>query len=159
MGRMVASVGNWNGDVYDDFIVGLPGIGAAMVLYGSSTFASTTNATNVMDTQVGGFAIAAGVDDVRRAGDFNNDGYDDVILGEKESDEAYILFGTSNISSYISTPAAYGSEMVDITDGLSLSGSGANLQSGGSPVHGALLSMCRSRCASAHPIFPKCRAL
>ncbi|MBK8961159.1 MAG: cadherin domain-containing protein [Proteobacteria bacterium] len=131
-GHHVSAVGDFNGDLIDDFVVSVDGVGMALVVFGKSTgFSATLDLTTLMTTHVGGFGIAAGVNDVAGAGDVNGDGLADLIIGNAAANQAYILFGTSNVAPMIRTVEAYGVDLVDLTDNLSLSGSGVNLQSGG----------------------------
>ncbi|MBK8961158.1 MAG: FG-GAP repeat protein [Proteobacteria bacterium] len=131
-GHHVSAVGDFNGDLIDDFVVSVDGVGMALVVFGKSTgFSATLDLTTLMTTHVGGFGIAAGVNDVAGAGDVNGDGLADLIIGNAAANQAYILFGTSNVAPMIRTVDAYGVDLVDLTDNLSLSGSEVNLQSGG----------------------------
>jgi hypothetical protein len=88
LGFSVASAGDVNGDGYDDLIIGSPthtvgtyGGGAAFIYHGSATgFVgnhSSTAATILSSTQHGAFMGTS----VSTAGDVNNDGFDDVIVG------------------------------------------------------------------------------
>ncbi|MEL6476546.1 MAG: M10 family metallopeptidase C-terminal domain-containing protein [Pseudomonadota bacterium] len=86
---VAANAGDVNGDGLDDLIVGGPnangGLGAAFVIYGSRTpdfNVSTqnldgTNGFTILGNQGLGFLGAS----VHAAGDLNDDGYDDVIVG------------------------------------------------------------------------------
>ena len=71
----VAGLGDVNGDSYDDFIVGAPAAEYAKIFFGGVPFDTIAdlrfdgNDTLVMTSKVAG------------AGDVNNDGYDDVLLG------------------------------------------------------------------------------
>jgi hypothetical protein len=92
-GRSVSGAGDVNGDGYDDIIVGAPGAypqgiteaGESYVIFGKNSGFSDINIASLSTTQ--GFKIAgsAGIDDLGRsvsgAGDVNNDGFDDVVVG------------------------------------------------------------------------------
>jgi hypothetical protein len=83
-GSEVASAGDVNNDGFDDIIVGahkyedgMADEGAAFIFHGSATGIITTPVTMLQNNDVlAYFGIA-----VRGAGDFNQDGYDDVMVG------------------------------------------------------------------------------
>jgi hypothetical protein len=103
-GYSVASAGRFNNDSYDDVVVGAPRhgpfmamqMGQAFVFYGSSTgLSSTPDLTLNGEAQSDNFGWSVS------SGDFNNDGYDDVIVGAPLYDlnqsldigRAYIFYG------------------------------------------------------------------
>ena len=134
VGQHISPIGDFNGDLIDDFVVsaGGGGLGMAVVVFGTTTaFSSTLDLSTVMSTHVGGFAIAAGVTDIAGAGDVNGDGLADLVIGASGSNQAYILFGMSNIASLLQVPDAIGESVVDLTDNVSFSGSEVNLLPGG----------------------------
>ncbi|MCA9093376.1 MAG: FG-GAP repeat protein [Planctomycetaceae bacterium] len=123
LGGKVGYAGDVNNDGFDDLIVSATGgdgptntqagLGEAYVLFGKSNWTttaafdpSTLNGTN-------GFTIygsdpAAGIYNVTSAGDFNNDGFDDLLLSDLLADglngakpasgETFVLFGKENWS-------------------------------------------------------------
>ena len=105
-GTSVAGAGDVNGDEYDDVIVGAPdydnslgGEGAVFVYYGSATGLSTKPDWVVESNQ----ANAAFGTSVATAGDVNNDGFDDVIVGapgysnvETNEGAVFIYYGSTN---------------------------------------------------------------
>ncbi len=89
-GASVSTAGDVNGDGYDDVIVGAPGTysgtGAAFVYLGSETGPLNWQTFLVEYSQViGTFGNSVGV-----AGDVNNDGFDEVIVGAAEFDASYV---------------------------------------------------------------------
>jgi hypothetical protein len=88
-GVSVGTAGDVNGDGYDDVIVGsatydcvLNDEGLAFLYHGSSTGVSATQAWSAGGAQENamfGYSVAT-------AGDVNNDGYDDVIVGARKYD-------------------------------------------------------------------------
>ncbi|HEV2746307.1 MAG TPA: hypothetical protein VGW34_03290, partial [Allosphingosinicella sp.] len=129
IGSAVSSAGDINGDGFDDIIVGSHiaddggtfnpsfsyGIGAAYVLFGkASGFGTVPPGGDTPEIDLGdpiapadGFAIVGGDEQdsagisVSSAGDFNGDGFDDIILGAVGAEqaggnspgEAYLIFG------------------------------------------------------------------
>jgi Ca2+-binding RTX toxin-like protein len=110
-GRSVAALGDINNDGFDDFIVGAPGSkaggagsGAAYVVFGdASGLPSALDLSTLNGTQ--GFKLVGKAGDqagwaVDSAGDINNDGFDDILIGAvsadiqgKDSGGAYVVFG------------------------------------------------------------------
>ncbi|MCB8987505.1 MAG: FG-GAP repeat protein [Ardenticatenaceae bacterium] len=105
-GYAVASAGDVNGDTYADLIVGAPHFddstylgGAAFVFYGSAAGLSDQpdwTAGSELNGARFGFAVAA-------AGDVNDDGYDDVLIGayrsnneQPEEGRAYLYLGSAH---------------------------------------------------------------
>ena len=77
----ISAAGDVNADGYDDVVIGEPaynGMGRVRVFLGSSTGVSTT----AIRTWNGGSVNAGFGTSVASAGDVNNDGYDDVIVGQ-----------------------------------------------------------------------------
>jgi hypothetical protein len=104
-GYAVAIAGDVDGDGLADVIVGAPASSAAYVVFGKPD-GTTVELADVAGGTGGGFAIMAEAPDsslglaVAAAGDVNDDGLADVILGAPESDAAlsnagrsYVVFG------------------------------------------------------------------
>jgi hypothetical protein len=124
LGRSVGTAGDVNNDGYDDVIVGVPGLdngGGAWVFHGSATGLSSQPEWAVQSDQSSSSRFGH---QVGTAGDVNNDGYDDVIVGAPLYDEvpliqsgrAYVYHGSENglstvpdwITSGGQSDAAYG---------------------------------------------------
>ena len=115
-GWSVASAGDVNGDGYDDVIIGGPkanpnggNSGSSYVVFGKASGFDATIELSAIATGDGssGFRLdGENVDDesgyfVSSAGDFNGDGYDDIIIGAWDADpngvsnsgSSYVVFG------------------------------------------------------------------
>ncbi len=99
LGKSVSWAGNVNGanadgTQYDDVIVGEPGNDKSYIYYGGSSMDAVADVYLEGENSGDNFGCS-----VSNAGDINNDGYDDVIVGAEEynSDrgKAYIYFGGS----------------------------------------------------------------
>ena len=111
-GHSLSSAGDFNGDGFDDIIIGanhsdpngINNAGESYVVYGKETgFASSLDLSSLNGTS--GFVLN-GIDSgdysgsVSSAGDFNGDGFDDIIVGASRADpngsnsgETYVVFG------------------------------------------------------------------
>jgi len=109
-GRSVSGAGDMNNDGYDDVIIGahhaLNDAGQSYVIYGGTNFNSHFDLNSLNGSN--GFIIN-GIDSndasgwpISCAGDVNNDGFDDVIIGARNGDlngQSYVVYGGPNISS------------------------------------------------------------
>ena len=153
LGASVNAAGDVNGDNFDDFIISAPGndqgspgseVGAAYVVFGRSSWNPTlllgalngTNGfkivgdnartgTNGIGEVVGGFNIVG----ASGGGDFNGDGFDDVIVASSqyklftnsEGGAAFIIFGKA---SAFTTPIVVSA--LDGTNGIAIGSSTQN---------------------------------
>ncbi|CAN5579083.1 hypothetical protein BH10BAC5_BH10BAC5_20270 [soil metagenome] len=126
-GISVSGAGDVNGDGFSDVIVGANGYststGRAYLYHGNSTGINTTPATILTGAAVSNYFGYS----VSNAGDMNNDGYSDIIVGaygySSSTGRAYIYIGTS--SGLNSTPAAtITGEGISNNFGISVSGAG-----------------------------------
>ncbi|NER29538.1 MAG: hypothetical protein F6J89_18410 [Symploca sp. SIO1C4] len=117
-GFSISSAGDINGDGYDDLIVGvpfadpsLPNAGESYVVFGGYDRSSTVDLAQLGNTGLRITGINVGDlshSFVSSAGDFNNDGYDDLIIGSPLSNpgspirpnagKSYVVFGSSDSS-------------------------------------------------------------
>ena len=118
-GHNVSIVGDVNSDGFDDILVGAPYnddggtyAGAAYLLLGASAWTSSSLAAadaeyrGIDGTDFAGY-------DVAPAGDFNDDGYDDFVIGAAQrqtggasSGSAYLVLGGATVSSTTLSAAA-----------------------------------------------------
>lgn len=123
-GRSVSSAGDFNGDGFDDILIGAPSADAAdntkpqagdcYVIFGSASPSGTLDLANIGAAGVTIFGATAGVGNgsstgasVSSAGDMNGDGFSDLILGAPGTDVAgdidagagFIVFGGASLPS------------------------------------------------------------
>ncbi len=119
-GTSVSSAGDFNGDGFDDVIVGAPGAGtnghysgSSYVVFGRASGFAATLDLSALDGN-NGFRVNGLVDaiegydlgsTVSSAGDVNGDGFDDLIIGVSNA-PGYVLFGGNffNEAIYLGTP-------------------------------------------------------
>ncbi|QOJ24926.1 MAG: FG-GAP repeat protein [Gammaproteobacteria bacterium] len=112
-GNFVSSAGDFNGDGFDDMILGSPVAHSSYLIFGkASGFDAVLNLTHLNADK--GFrldGIATG-DTVNTAGDVNGDGFDDLIISAPYAD----LNGESSGSSYVVFGKAEGmNESLDLS--------------------------------------------
>jgi hypothetical protein len=110
-GFSVASVGDINGDGFDDLIIGAPKAdpngsysGASYVVFGAASGFLASLELSELDGN-DGFKINGGAESdwsgacVASAGDINCDGFDDLVIGvysDSYNGSAYVVFGTNS---------------------------------------------------------------
>ncbi|MFT5679274.1 MAG: hypothetical protein ACI8RZ_000178 [Myxococcota bacterium] len=111
-GASVSVGGDTNGDGYDDLLIGAPGGGGTAYLFQGpiSGTLSASNADAIFTTTEANAALGTSVD---FAGDLNDDGRDDVILGAPGSD----LGGYQTGTAYLMLAPVVGSQLVSDADG------------------------------------------
>jgi hypothetical protein len=100
----ISAAGDINNDSFGDILIGLGGYalgsGNALIFYGESIFDTTADLIISGETQNNFFGGS-----LTNAGDVNNDGYDDILIGASGYDildnfgRAYLYFGGNNIDS------------------------------------------------------------
>ncbi|UCF07811.1 MAG: DUF2341 domain-containing protein [Thermoplasmata archaeon] len=107
-GWNVSCAGDVNGDGFDDIIVGAPGCngsrGSAYLFFGGPWFSGDLLVQDANVTLSGDAAGNLFGWDVSGAGDMDDDGFDDVIVGAPGADAVYIFFGNDSIKSSDFTP-------------------------------------------------------
>ncbi|MEM6297475.1 MAG: hypothetical protein AAF740_02175, partial [Bacteroidota bacterium] len=141
-GGMVSNTGDVNGDGIDDLIIGARygdpngnNSGESYIVFGQTTFSASLNLASLDGTN--GLVLNGIVGNDRSgiavsgAGDVNNDGINDVIIGARDADpngsrsgQSYVVFGQTNFG------ATFELSSLDGTNGFTLNGIDANDFSG-----------------------------
>ncbi len=137
-GISVSSAGDVNGDNFDDLIIGAPNVnsdaGAAYVFFGKASGFSTNVSLSSLNGTNGFIMNGIAANDltghsVSSAGDFNNDGFDDILVGAYKANgnagATYLIYGKNTaFTSPINLSTLSGA------DGFVLNGIDANDRSG-----------------------------
>ena len=122
-GNSVSGAGDINGDGIDDLIVGAPGAdlaGQSYVVFGSDGgFPASIELADLNGTN--GFALNGAGFSVSEAGDINDDGIDDLIIGlaagPNGASQSYVVFGSTE-----GFPASLELTDLDGSNGFALNG-------------------------------------
>ena len=111
------TAGDYNGDHYDDLVVGVPGnrvdtaddAGRICVFYNDFSGVSSWNSTWFRQ---GSAEAGDYFGSVLTTGDFNGDGYDDLVIGDPDEDvyekidagAIFLMYGASNGLDYLTAP-------------------------------------------------------
>jgi len=133
LGVSVGSAGDVNKDGYSDIIVGVSEKNAVYVIYGGqkSSLGDLDFSSLILDPQTTGFKVtgSAGVNFgkiVGTAGDFNNDGYDDIMIAtpsvNTNTGAVYVIYGGEKSSmSHLDLSAT---PLSPLTTGFTITGEG-----------------------------------
>ncbi|HUV02876.1 MAG TPA: integrin alpha [Desulfobacteria bacterium] len=99
-GESVANAGDLNNDGYADLVIGAPGAaGKAFVYFGGPSFDGFSDVTIDDHTAEGRFG-----DSVANAGDLNNDGYADLVIGAPSANKTFVYYGVEYPLKYLPQP-------------------------------------------------------
>ena len=127
---LLAGLGDINGDGIDD--IGVASLTGARVIFGSASgFSRTVDVASL--NGVNGFVFDSGATDIKRAGDVNNDGLADFIIGNANASPngltgagvSYVIYGSSSGYPAILAPAD-----LDGSNGFTVVGISAQDRSG-----------------------------
>lgn len=105
-GNAVSEAGDFNNDGFDDFLIGSPegsaplsGTGQAYLIFGGpSGFPAELELADINGVNgiklIGKNFVDNYGSSLDSAGDVNGDGIDDIVVGAKHSEAAYVIFGT-----------------------------------------------------------------
>jgi hypothetical protein len=94
-GSSVANAGDLNTDGYTDLVVGAPGVNTAFVYFGGPSFDGDYD-KHIIDHQISADSFGSSV---ANAGDLNNDGYADLVIGAPDVNEVFVYFGGPSFDS------------------------------------------------------------
>lgn len=151
-GSSVSGIGDFNGDGFDDLMIGAPSadpggfrVGASYIVFGKDSGFSPTFKLSSLDGSNGlilkGPQLNGRLGDfISNAGDANGDGFDDVIMSVSESDIAffgsrssYVVLGANytNAVTFLGTPGADNLTAGTIAPESFVAGDGNDLMIGG----------------------------
>ncbi|MDZ8110074.1 MAG: hypothetical protein RM338_31375 [Nostoc sp. DedQUE12a] len=146
LGWSVSNAGDINNDGIDDLIIGAPytsfGAGESYVVFGGTNIGSGSSFDLSSLNGTNGFKISGIVengllgDSVSNAGDINNDGVDDLIIGAPSASangnsgagQSYVIFGGTNVG----VGGSFDLSSLNGTNGFKINGIAADDNSGDS---------------------------
>ena len=107
IGESADSAGDFNGDGIDDIVVGAPSAdssnsGQTYVIFGGQDFDADLNLSEFGNRGVRFDGIDFGDrsgSTVAGGGDYNDDGFSDIVIGAPDANQIYVAFGSSSFSS------------------------------------------------------------
>ena len=112
------SAGDFNGDGFDDVLVGGAYQRPAYIMFGKDAGIPAEVSASTL-TGSSGLAITGttslGVHEVSGVGDFNGDGYDDFLMGGIRSSSAYLLYGGPGLDGTIDLTGITSSQGFELT--------------------------------------------
>mgnify|MGYP002634843663 CR=1 FL=1 len=96
-GSWTANAGDVDGDGQDDVLIGAPDAGQAGVAYLVWGPATTSTSLDNADAALTGVVTGDRAGTVSGAGDVNDDGYDDLLVGTEVGDVAYLIDGSAGL--------------------------------------------------------------
>jgi hypothetical protein len=113
--RSVASVRDINKDRFNDLVIGDPNNGKVYVLFGTVNGYSNMNSGFTMTSQSGmdyfGWSVSS-------AGDFNHDGYDDILISAMLTGLCYVIYGKDTGYMNLQVPSSTTSPPMSSRNGL-----------------------------------------
>ena len=126
-GWAVRTAGDFNDDGIDDFLINSNSGGVSYMIFGNgSGFGASLDLSSLNGTN--GFAINVGTDGrkaVSYAGDMNNDGVDDIIIGDNPNNQAHVIYGHTGPFA-----ATFDVNTLDGSNGFTFTGASAGIHTG-----------------------------
>ncbi|MGE5563565.1 MAG: beta strand repeat-containing protein [Bacillota bacterium] len=171
LGFSIASAGDVNGDGLDDIVVSAVGndaagnsAGAAYVIFGKASGSTDIDLASLSPTDgfriIGESAYDNAGYSVSSAGDFNGDGFDDIIIGAPSNQPygrpegaAYVIFGKAGGFSDIDLSSLAESDGFKIIGGETFDALGYEVSAAGDVNHDGFDDLMISRGGSSNDVF------